>query len=175
MSSNRRTFLTMGAATAASSWSACLNPKQQRQDTLLRLSREFNNDVRWARYDMAAAQFSSLEATRFLKRVDLVAEELVIADHEMTSIKFEEPSDKAKTIVVFEWYTKREPVVRKTSVVQVWAFEEGSWRLESQTRLRGPRFPLVPEAPKEDAPELGPSNEDAPKSGASDTQAVQPE
>ena len=163
MSSNRRTVLMMGTAAAASSVSACFSPKQQRQDTLLRLSREFNNDVRWGRYDMAAAQFSPVEASRFLKRVDLVAEELVIADHEMTSIKFEEPSSKAKTIVVFEWYTKREPVVRKTSVAQTWGFDQGSWRLESQTRLRGPRFPLVPEA----------ANEDAPKSGASEAGDVQ--
>lgn len=164
MSASRRSFLKMGMGSAAASgFSGCITPGQQRQDTLLRLSREFNNDLRWGRYDTAVAHFQPAEAQRFLKRVDLVGEELVIADHEMTSIKFEEPALKARTVAVFEWYTKRDPVLRKTSVSQDWLFEEGVWRVTKQVRLRGPRFPLVPEIATE-APDPAPAERGAPAS-----------
>ncbi len=172
MSASRRGILklSMGGATAFG-LGGCITPGQQRQDALLRLSREFNNDLRWARYDTAVAHFQPAEARRFLKRVDLVGEELVIADHEMTSIKFEDPALKARTVAVFEWYTKRDPVLRKTSISQDWLFEEGVWRVTKQVRLRGPRFPLVPELASETA-EGAPSPESgAPASPPADTEA----
>ncbi|MCG5051634.1 MAG: hypothetical protein KA712_01615 [Myxococcales bacterium] len=143
---NRRAFVTWGATLglAGPLW-ACLSPGQQRQDALLRISREMNNDLRWGRYETAVSHFEPAAGLAFLKRVDLVEDDLVIADHEMTSIKFDEPPVKAKTIVHFEWYTKRDPVVHKTSVEQTWEHREGAWALTKQRRLRGERFPLVTE------------------------------
>lgn len=175
MSANRRTLLKLSAGAAAmSSLSACLSPAQQRQDTLLRLSREFNNDVRWGRYDTALAHFEASEGARFLERVELVGEDLVIADHEMTSIKFEDSGTKARTVAVFEWYSQREPVIRKTSVAQDWTFEEGAWRLTKQVRLRGPRFPLVTEPVKPLEPDGTASNEEgAAPSGAAPSQPTE--
>lgn len=147
---NRRQVLRGGLAAFAFT-AACISPGQQKQDLLLRSSREFNNDIRWARYDTAAGYFEPAEAARFMKRADLVEDELVIADHEMTSIKFDVPPVKAKTVAQFEWYTKREPVIRKTSVEQRWEIVGGDWRVTSQRRLRGDRFPLVPESAKSKA------------------------
>ncbi len=169
-SAYRRSLLKFSAgAAAASTFSGCMSPAQQRQDTLLRLSREFNNDVRWGRYDTAAAQFERAEGVRFLQRVELVSEELVIADHEMTSIKFEDGGTKAKTIAMFEWYTKRDPVIRKTSVAQDWVFDQGAWQVTKQTRLRGPRFPLVTE------PLEAGANDDAGKGAPQDSPTAQPD
>lgn len=162
----RRRCLKLGVVTVWGLAAGCITPGQQKQDTLLRNSREFNNDIRWGRYDTASAHFETAEGLRFLKRADLVAEELVIADHEMTSIKFDVPPVKAKTIAYFEWYSKRDLVIHKTSVEQSWEIIDGDWRVVKQRRMRGERFPLVPEAsPKPDVPE-GP---DAPGAGTSTT------
>ncbi|MDX2023423.1 MAG: hypothetical protein SF187_24520 [Deltaproteobacteria bacterium] len=158
MNNDRRRVLRGGlAAGVLASTQACISPGQQKQDQLLRSSREFNNDIRWARYDTAAGYFEATEGLRFLKRADLVEDELVIADHEMTSIKFDQPPVKAKTVAHFEWYTKRDPVIRKTSVEQTWEIVGGDWRVTSQRRLRGDRFPLVPESAKSETADAGAS------------------
>lgn len=157
MTNQRRQVLAASLGVLASGClsSGCLSPGQQKQDVLVRSSREFNNDLRWARYDTAAGYFNGEEAVRFLKRADLVEDELVIADHEMTSIKFDQPPVKAKTVAHFEWYTKRDPVIRKTSVEQNWEIVGGDWKVMSQRRLRGERFPLVPESPKSETADAG--------------------
>jgi|GEM_PF-1234818 len=158
----RRKLMSVGLATlaVASFVAGCMTPAQEKQDNLLRNSRELNNDIRWARYDTAAAHFEAAEGLRFLRRADLVAEELVIADHEMTSIKFDAPPVKAKTVAQFEWYMKNDLVIHKTLVEQSWELSSGTWRITSQRRLRGQRFPLVPEAsPKNDATDAGPPAE----------------
>ena len=157
MNRKRRCLAQFGwaAVVACSLPTGCITPGQQKQDTLLRNSREFNNDIRWGRYDTAAGHFEAAEGLRFLKRADLVGEEIVIADHEMTSIKFGEPPVKAKTVAYFEWYSKRDLVIHKTSVEQSWEIIGGDWRVTSQRRLRGERFPLItePSAPAESADE----------------------
>lgn len=162
MNELRRKLMHVGLAalTAVSLTAGCMTPAQEKQDTLLRNSRELNNDIRWARYDTAAAHFEAAEGLRFLGRADLVAEELIIADHEMTSIKFDNPPVKAKTIAHFEWYMKNDLVIHKTLVEQSWELMSGSWRITSQRRLRGQRFPLVPEASsKNAAADAGPAVE----------------
>jgi hypothetical protein len=158
----RRKLMCVGLAalTAASLSAGCMTPAQEKQDNLLRNSRELNNDIRWARYDTAAAHFEATEGLRFLRRADLVAEELIIADHEMTSIKFDDPPVKAKTVAQFEWYMKNDLVIHKTLIEQSWELMSGTWRITSQRRLRGQRFPLVPEASlKTDAADAGPAVE----------------
>jgi outer membrane murein-binding lipoprotein Lpp len=153
-------YVGLAALTAATLSAGCMTPAQEKQDNLLRNSRELNNDIRWARYDTAAAHFEAAEGLRFLGRADLVAEELIIADHEMTSIKFDEPPVKAKTVAQFEWYMKNDLVIHKTLVEQSWELMSGTWRITSQRRLRGQRFPLVPEASqKNDAADAGPAVE----------------
>jgi hypothetical protein len=73
----------------------------------------------------------------------------------MTSVKFDDTPVKAKTIAHFQWYTKRDPVFRKSSIEQRWEIVGGDWRVTSQRRLRGERFPLVPEPPKSETADVG--------------------
>jgi hypothetical protein len=123
--------------------SACVTPGQQRHDALMRNSREFADNVRWARYEHATDNLPPDEARKFLKRVELIEEELVIADQEITAVEPDNSGYKARVLLWFEWYTKRDPIVRKTFLDQSWSFVEGRWLITEQRRTRGERFPLV--------------------------------
>ena len=123
---------------------ACLTPGQQRRDSFLRVAREFNDDLRWGRYETAVGNLPPDEAQRFLERVRLVGPDLQLGDQEVTQITFE--SDDAATVDVrFEWFSRREMVVHNTSLRQRWEHRGGRWLLVEQRRLGGDRFALVPE------------------------------
>lgn len=123
---------------------ACVTPGMQRKETFTRLAREFNDDVRWGRYASAAQSFPPDEARLFLERVKLAGPDLEIADQDVTSIQF--ASDEAATVVVkFDWFSKREMLVKSTTIEESWKYLDGRWRVVSQKRVGGDRFPLVPE------------------------------
>jgi hypothetical protein len=119
---------------------------QQREENLVRTARLFNDDLRWARYEQMTGSMPVDEARAFTKRVELVRDELVIADFEVTSITFAQGSDKATVTVALEWYTKREPTVRATTLEETWEHRPAGWMMVKQRRTRGDRFPLTPEA-----------------------------
>lgn len=122
----------------------CFAPAQQKQDTAIRTIRQFNDDLRWARYDNAARDLAVDEAAAFLARARLAGGDLVIADQEITSIEFG-ADDTATVGVSFDWYNKRDMLVRSTSLVQRWALRDGRWQVTAQRRSGGARFPLVTE------------------------------
>lgn len=122
---------------------ACLTPGQRREDTLLRNARFYNDDVRWGRYEKAAEALPAEDAARFLERARFVAEDLVMGDSEVLSVKFGNPSDTAVTEVKVEWYGKRDTTVRSATIEQSWEFRAGRWVLVKERRVRGDRFPLV--------------------------------
>ena len=129
----------------------CVTPAQRRRADLPRIARTYNNDLRWARYEVASTRMPKQEGQRFLKRASLLEDELEIADHEVVSVTFEDSSGEAAQVVVrFEWYLKREPVVRRTYILQSWKFDDGAWQVKDQRRSRGERLGLFLEAPTED-------------------------
>ena len=48
-------------------------------------------------------------------------------------------------VAKFEWYHKRDPRVRATTVEQRWEHRDGDWRVVKLRRTRGERFGLVTE------------------------------
>jgi hypothetical protein len=134
----------------------CVTPAQQRVELLGQNVREWNADVRWARYENAAASLPPDEAKSFLKRVDQVEKDLIIADFEVVNIKVGEPSTKATVIVRFEWYSQSRPIVSSSVIEQRWEFIGGVWMVQDQKRLRGERFALVPEVASDEAPKATP-------------------
>jgi hypothetical protein len=122
-----------------------LTPAQRREDNLVRDARQYNDDLRWQRYE-ALTEFLTLEEAAFFKgRVNDIGEDLVMADSEVLSITFGNPSDKATCLVKVAWYTRADPVVRSTTLEQRWELQSNRWVLTKQRRTRGDRFPLVTE------------------------------
>ncbi len=125
--------------------SGCLSVTQRREDVLIRQARIFNDDWRWARWDAMASSMSKEDAAAFRQRVDALNDELVLADFEVTSVTFASGSDSATVVSQFEWYLKRDPRVRATTVEQRWEHRNGDWKVVSIRRTRGDRFGLVTE------------------------------
>jgi hypothetical protein len=125
--------------------SGCFATSQRREELLIQNARTFNDDWRWARWDAMASAMPADEATRFLARAQTLEPELVVADFEVTSITFLENASAATVIARFEWYLKRDPTVRNTTVEERWENRDGAWKVTQIRRTRGDRFGLVPE------------------------------
>jgi hypothetical protein len=146
----RRDLLRRGAALGATLLAlgaGCITPPgaQRREELLIQNARAFNDDWRWARWDTMAGVMPKDDAAAFLARAQALEPELVVADFEVTSINFLEESKAAKVIAKFDWYLKRDPRVRTTTVEQRWENSDGRWQVVKLRRTRGDRFGLVTE------------------------------
>jgi hypothetical protein len=123
----------------------CMTPTQRREDDLVREARTFNDDFRWERWDILGQSMTPEENALFQARKDLVDADLVIVDYEVTSVRFLQSSEAATVDVRIEWYKKSDPSVRQVTLQQHWELRAGRWMMIKQRRVRGDRFPLVPE------------------------------
>jgi hypothetical protein len=131
----------------------CLvTPVQRREDTLVREAREFNDDIRWGRYEQLHLSLPPEEAALMSSRAAALGDDLVVGDYEVTSIKFASGSEAATAMVKFDWYSKRDSILHSSTVEQRWEYQAGKWMMTKQRRLRGERFPLVPEPVPPPAP-----------------------
>jgi hypothetical protein len=124
---------------------ACMTPAQNRQDALVRITHEYNAGLRWGRYRDVTAHLAAEEAERFLARASALEDDFEVADEEVASINFRDAGMSADVTVDFTWYNQRRSLVRRTVIGQSWRFDGGRWVCTAQRRLRGDRFPLVPE------------------------------
>jgi hypothetical protein len=133
----------------AASAIGCMTPTQRREDDLLRDARMFNDDFRWGRWDILGQSMTPEENALFQARKNLIDDNLVLADYEVTSVKFLQISQAATVDVKLEWYKKNDPIVRQATLQQRWEYRGGRWMMIKQRRVRGDRFPLVPEPSEE--------------------------
>jgi hypothetical protein len=127
----------------------CVAPTQRREEDLVRDARMFNDDFRWERWDILGQSMTPEENALFQARKNLVDDNLVLADNEITSVKFLQSSQAATVDVKLEWYKKDDPTVRHATLQQRWEYRGGRWMMIKQRRVRGDRFPLVPEPAEE--------------------------
>jgi hypothetical protein len=153
------------AVVAAICLPACFTPTQRREEDLLRVARMWNDEFRWGRWDSLGQSMPSAENELFQERRRLVDADLVMADYEVTAVKFLQSSQAATVDVRLEWYTKREPSLRQATLQQRWEYRGNRWMMIKQRRVRGDRFPLVPE------PAAAP---DVPASAEPDKESRQP-
>jgi hypothetical protein len=135
-------LLALAALTPCTS---CVAPAERREESLMKIAREFNDGLRWGRDDqvyrcLSPADMHSLQA----RKADL-GEDFVMADHEMKSIQIVPGVEKATVVAEFTWFNQRRAVVKKSTVEQKWEWHDGRWMVTEQTRIAGDRFPLVPE------------------------------
>ena len=126
---------------------ACITPAHNRQEALLRTVHEYNDGLRWKKYERVMGHLAPDEAERFATRTESFGEDYEMADEEVMSIEPKnEDRTKAEVTVGFSWYDRRLSLLRKAIVVEDWAFTDGRWVCDRQRRLRGDGFPLVPES-----------------------------
>jgi hypothetical protein len=131
----------------------CLvTPTQRREDTLVREAREFNDDIRWGRYEQLHLSLPPEEARLITSRAAALGDDLVVGDYEVTSINFASGSEAATALVKFDWYSKRDSILHSSVVEQRWELMSGKWLMTKQRRVRGDRFPLVTEPVPPPAP-----------------------
>jgi hypothetical protein len=129
----------------------CMTPTQRREDDLMHDARMWNDDFRWGRWDIVGQTMTAEENKLFQERKNLVDEDLVIVDYEVLAIHFLQQSEAATVDVKLQWYKKAEETVRHATLQQRWERRAGRWMMIKQRRVRGDRFPLVPE-PVEEKP-----------------------
>jgi hypothetical protein len=141
----RRSLALAAVAVTLTQVLGCFTPTQRREEDLTRDARMWNDEFRWARWDSIGQSMTAEENALFQERRRLVDEDLVMADYEVTAIKFLPGSQAATVDVRLEWYTKTELTVRRATLQQRWEHRGGRWMMIKQRRVRGDRFPLVPE------------------------------
>ena len=123
----------------------CFSASQRREEDLMRDTRQFADDLRWARWDQAGATMPAEDKRLFMERVDLVGNDLVMCDYEVKSIHFDAGSSAATVTVTIEWYGKSDPSLHNATIEQRWESHHGHWIVTKQRRTHGDRFPLVNE------------------------------
>jgi hypothetical protein len=110
-------------------------------DQVTNAAREYNNDVRWGRYDQAAKHVPSTDRQRFVERHSSLEEELEIADYELVNIEVDKKKQTASARVDYSWSLKTRGIVEKTTTRQKWERRDMDWVLASEERVKG--APLV--------------------------------
>jgi hypothetical protein len=126
-------------------WLAACATAQRREDVLDEHARLFNDDLRWGRWEQVAGAMPRDEGEAFLARAQGLEAELVMADFNVSSITFHDGGNAATVVAKFEWYLKRDPVVRNTTIEEAWQWQGGRWVMNKLRRTRGDRFGLVTE------------------------------
>ena len=143
----RTLLLALAVPVAGAGLIGCLTPAHNRQESLLRTVHEYNDGLRWKKYERVMGLLSPEEARRFAVRAGTFGEDYEMADEEVVAIEPKnEDGTKATVTVGFSWYDRRLSLLRKAVIVEDWSFTDGQWLCERQRRLRGDGFPLVPEA-----------------------------
>jgi hypothetical protein len=137
------------AALLLTSAAGCLTATQRREEDLTTNARFWNDEFRWGRWDSVGQSMTPKENALFQERRHLVEDDLMLVDYEVTAIHFLEQSRAATVDVILEWYRKTDPNVRHASLQQRWEHRGGRWMMIKQRRVRGDRFPLVPEPAEE--------------------------
>jgi hypothetical protein len=132
----------------------CITPAQNRRDALVRVVHEYNDGLRWKRYDRVTSHLATLQAERFLKVTNALGDDYQMADQEVVVI---EPvggdGTRASVTVNFAWYNQRRALLQKAVVVEDWRFRDGRWFCDVQRRVQGDGLPLFSEADPPRTPE----------------------
>ena len=104
-------------------------------------AREYNQDVRWGRFDKAAKHVPVDTRQRFIDKHTNLEDELEIADFEMSGVEVDKTKKTATARVEYTWSLKSRGIVEKTTTRQKWERRDSEWVLASEERVKG--APLV--------------------------------
>lgn len=124
------------------------------RDRVTFAAREYNEDVRWGRYDQAVSHIPQDRRERFLDQHKNFEDELEIADYDLTGIDIDQSGKRPKVTahVDYTWTLKSTGLVEKTSTVQTWEEQGGVWVLAHEERVRGRPLALFDEPARKSLP-----------------------
>src|SRR5262249_29902470 len=120
------------------------------RDRVLAAAREYNEGVRWGRFEQAAAYLELGRRRGFVDRHQALEDELQFADYELVRLEVDRSDRKqpsATARVEYSWLLKRSGLLEKTSTDQRWEEHDGQWRLTSEVRVKGAPMSLFDEPP----------------------------
>jgi hypothetical protein len=125
---------------------------QRDADTLQESILNYNEGVRWERFETAASALPPKLRSEFVDEMDQRAKDLKISQYDI--IRVDKPTRKtAKVQIKVAWYKDSEGTLRETHAVQTWERHGKQWWMVEETRLRGDEMPgLVDPADKDAAP-----------------------
>src|ERR1700760_4976340 len=106
-------------------------------DQVLNAAREYNQDVRWGRYDQAADHVPKGESGRFVERRQALEDNLEITDFELVNITIDKKKQTAVARVEYTWTLKDQGIVKKTTTKQAWEKQGMQWVVSKETRVKG--------------------------------------
>ena len=142
-----RGFLLAGALTL----SGCIiGGGYSTRDKVTEAAREYNDGVRWGKYDQAAKHVLRDKRDAFVERHKALEDELEIADYELTQIDIDKSKKPTKVTarVDYTWTLKRRGLVEKTTTEQQWEERDGEWVVAREERVKGAPLSLFDEPSK---------------------------
>ena len=123
----------------------CLAPSQRREEGLTKAAVEYNNELRWGRYEHMDRFLSKDESAALIVRGRDLGDDFGIAENELALVQIAPGAEKATVVTEVAWYSQRRALLNKSTIEQHWQWSDGRWLLADQRRIHGARFPLVPE------------------------------
>lgn len=123
---------------------ACGAPQVRPEEDLGESIRQFNDGVRWGRFEVAASSIPPKERSKFVDEMDQRATDIKITDYEVVNVEAHGPRE-AHVQIKMTWYKDPENIVRETSAIQTWERHGKTWMMVDETRLRGAEMPGLPE------------------------------
>ena len=117
--------------------------------------REYNEHVKWERFDRASMFVPSAQRASRVDEWDERAHDLKLITVDV--VKIDRRGDReARVQVKLEWYRASENTVHETQAVQTWERRGKDWLVVDEARLRGPEMPGLPEPLMRDTPSRAP-------------------
>ena len=125
---------------------ACGGTKKQTEN-LLETSMRFQEGLRWARFEDAAAHVPPEEREAFLDEHDELGEDLRIDDYEVIRVHFKDSHDVAMVQVKYTWHLDGEGIVKETVTDQRWELHGKVWWMSKELHKRGDDMPGIAKDP----------------------------
>ena len=131
---------------------ACGAPAAQ-SDTLNETIINYNEAVRWERFENAAVALPAPQRAQTVDDWDERAHDLKITQYDIVKVD-SKGSREAKVQIKMAWYKNSEGTLRETQSIQTWEKHGKAWLMVDERRLRGHEMPGLPEPiAKEEAAE----------------------
>lgn len=145
----------------------------RRRTPLIDQLRDFNDSVRWHRFDKAAMSVPVREREDFLDEREDLAEDLEIDDVEIKRMRYRRERTWARVDVEYTWHLDSRGIVHKTTSRQIWEVSGKSWTITGETRVRGEPMPGLAEPEPEDEPGTAGTSEEVTRNTGPDQRITQ--
>ncbi len=110
-------------------------------ETLPESVQQYNNDIRWQRWQAASQRVTKDQKMAFLEGYQSVDSDLRIQDHTVLRTAYDEKLSRANVFVRYQWYLDSKATLHTTEVLQRWVKMPGAWVVERQKTIKGPEIP----------------------------------